>query len=342
VTDYAQAETMARRAEETFGGVDVLVNAAGIMLPAPIAGADPADWRRMVDVNLLGVLYATRAVLPGMLERGDGHIVNVSSPRAESPPRSSRCAKTLRDIILDDCYKPHTFEEVRELVGKNVAATLNPEANYGISWYGRHRTSVKQVVEVGSGGKRYRRLRGATEKPREQWIAVPVIDSGLPRELVEAARESIADNRKASSAGSRFWELSGGIMWCGNCGFEADRKRSGFQDLAAEGLITIEELRGKLAELEETRHTAEKELEELKQHQRHFEELERDKDAVLEAYAQMAPQALDGLTAEERHQLYKMLRVRVIACADGPLEITGMLGKDAGVRKTEPTPGCST
>ena len=228
------------------------------------------------------------------------------------------------------------------MVGKNVAATLNPEANYGISWYGRYRTSVKQVVEVGSGGKRYRRLRGATEKPREQWIAVPVIDSGLPRELVEAARESIADNRKASSAGSRFWELSGGIMWCGNCGFEADRKRSGFQDLAAEGFITIEELRGKLAELEETRHTAEKELEELKQHQRHFEELERDKDAVLEAYAQMAPQALDGLTAEERHQLYKMLRVRVIACADGPLEITGMLEKDAGVRKTEPTPGCST
>ena len=87
VTDYAQAETMARRAEETFGGVDVLVNAAGIMLPAPIAGADPADWRRMVDVNLLGVLYATRAVLPGMLERGDGHIVNVSSTsgRVASP-----------------------------------------------------------------------------------------------------------------------------------------------------------------------------------------------------------------------------------------------------------------
>jgi hypothetical protein len=123
---------------------------------------------------------------------------------------------------------------------------------------------------------------------------------------------------------------------------EAVRKRSGFQDLAAEGLITIDELRGKLAELEETRQTAEKELEKLKHYQQHLEELERDKDAVLEAYAQMAPQALDALTAEERHQLYKMLRVRVTACADGPLEITGMLGKDAGVRKTEPTPGCST
>src|ERR687894_207515 len=60
VTDYAQAEAMVRRAEEAFGGVDVLVNVAGVMLPAPIAGADPADWRRMVEVNLMGVLHATR------------------------------------------------------------------------------------------------------------------------------------------------------------------------------------------------------------------------------------------------------------------------------------------
>lgn len=79
VTNYAQAETMVRGAEEAFGSVDVLVNVAGVMLPAPIAEADPADWLRMVEVNLMGVLYATRAALPGMLERGSGHIVNVSS-----------------------------------------------------------------------------------------------------------------------------------------------------------------------------------------------------------------------------------------------------------------------
>ena len=79
VTDYAQVEAMVRRAEEAFGGVDVLVNVAGVMLPAPIATADPADWRRMVEVYLMGVLHATREALPGMLERGDGHIVNVSS-----------------------------------------------------------------------------------------------------------------------------------------------------------------------------------------------------------------------------------------------------------------------
>lgn len=79
VTDYGQAEAMVRRAEEAFGGVDVLVNVAGVMLPAPIAEADPADWHRMVEVNLVGVLHATRAALPGMIRRGNGHVVNVSS-----------------------------------------------------------------------------------------------------------------------------------------------------------------------------------------------------------------------------------------------------------------------
>ena len=110
---------MARRAEETFGGVDVLVNAAGIMLPAPIAGADPADWRRMVDVNLLGVLYATRAVLPGMLERGEGHIVNVSST-------SGRVASPLFSVYAATKFGLGAFTEVlrKEVHPSRVRVTL--------------------------------------------------------------------------------------------------------------------------------------------------------------------------------------------------------------------------
>ena len=119
VTDYAQAEAMARQAAETFGGVDVLVNAAGIMLPAPIVGADPADWRRMVDVNLLGVLYATRAVLPGMLERGDGHIVNVSST-------SGRVASPLFSVYAATKFGLGAFTEVlrKEVHPSRVRVTL--------------------------------------------------------------------------------------------------------------------------------------------------------------------------------------------------------------------------
>jgi NADP-dependent 3-hydroxy acid dehydrogenase YdfG len=118
VSDYAQAEAMARRAEETFGSVDVLVT-AGSMLPAPIAGADPADWRRMVDVNLLGVLYATRAVLPGMLERGEGHIVNVSST-------SGRVASPLFSVYAATKFGLGAFTEVlrKEVHPRRVRVTF--------------------------------------------------------------------------------------------------------------------------------------------------------------------------------------------------------------------------
>jgi NADP-dependent 3-hydroxy acid dehydrogenase YdfG len=119
VTEYAQAEAMVRRAEEIFGGVEVLVNAAGIMLPAPIAEADPADWRRMVDVNLVGVLHATRATLPRMLERGDGHIVNISST-------SGRVASPLFSVYAATKYGLGAFTEVlrKEVHPRRVRVTL--------------------------------------------------------------------------------------------------------------------------------------------------------------------------------------------------------------------------
>ncbi len=79
VTDHKAATQAIATVEEHLGPVDSLVNVAGVMLPAPIAEADPADWDRMVQVNLMGALYGTRAVLPGMQERGSGHIVNLTS-----------------------------------------------------------------------------------------------------------------------------------------------------------------------------------------------------------------------------------------------------------------------
>lgn len=72
--DRVIAETLAR-----FGRLDVLVNNAGVMLLGAVEGADTAEWRRMVEVNCLGLLYCTRAALPLLREDGGGHVVNVSS-----------------------------------------------------------------------------------------------------------------------------------------------------------------------------------------------------------------------------------------------------------------------
>lgn len=79
VSDPASISVAAERLTQDPGRLDVLVNNAGLMLLGPVAGADVSEWRRMVEVNLLGLLYCTHAALPIMGEQGSGHIVNVSS-----------------------------------------------------------------------------------------------------------------------------------------------------------------------------------------------------------------------------------------------------------------------
>jgi clavulanate-9-aldehyde reducatase len=79
VTDQDQARAFVERAHAELGGLHVLVNNAGLMLLGPVQGADTADWRRMVEVNLLGLLWCTHAALPLIGESGGGDIVNVSS-----------------------------------------------------------------------------------------------------------------------------------------------------------------------------------------------------------------------------------------------------------------------
>jgi clavulanate-9-aldehyde reducatase len=79
VTQEDQARAFVQGTAEQLGGLHILVNNAGLMLLGPVDGADTEEWRRMIDVNLLGLLYCTHAALPIMREGGGGHVVNVSS-----------------------------------------------------------------------------------------------------------------------------------------------------------------------------------------------------------------------------------------------------------------------
>ncbi len=83
VAHWSQVEAAARAVCDRWGGMNILINNAGIIEPiAPTYRADPAMWSYNIDVNLKGVFYFTRAVLPSMLEAGEGVIINVGSGAA--------------------------------------------------------------------------------------------------------------------------------------------------------------------------------------------------------------------------------------------------------------------
>jgi hypothetical protein len=93
-----------------------------------------------------------------------------------------------------------------------------------------------------------------------------------------------------------------------------------------------------LDDLSQTRQTAERELAALQSRREASEQLELDKEAMLEHYARIAPEALDSLTPEERHRLYKMLRLEVLVRPDSSLEVSGLFGEAVSLSDSELVP----
>jgi len=79
VTDVVEVKRQMTAAEAARGPIAILINNAGSVESGPFIKADPSVFRAMWDVHLMGAVYATQAVLPGMIERGFGRIVNVAS-----------------------------------------------------------------------------------------------------------------------------------------------------------------------------------------------------------------------------------------------------------------------
>jgi len=84
VTDPQAIERELERLRDSVGSVDILVNNAGILSKNKSQATTPEEWRRVVEINLNGMFYLSRAVIPGMKEKGWGRIVNVSSLAAQT------------------------------------------------------------------------------------------------------------------------------------------------------------------------------------------------------------------------------------------------------------------
>lgn len=85
VTDLEGFEKAVREAEEVYGKTDLLVNNAGVMLLGSLENQDPAEWKKMLDINVLGVMNGMKIVMGDMKERKTGTIINLSSMAGVQP-----------------------------------------------------------------------------------------------------------------------------------------------------------------------------------------------------------------------------------------------------------------
>ncbi|MEV7319894.1 SDR family oxidoreductase [Streptomyces sp. NPDC093970] len=119
VSDEQAMEKLAERVHRTHGVLDVLVNNAGIGLSGSFLTTTTEDWRRVLDVNLWGVIHGCRLFGARMAERGQGgHIVNVASAAAFQPSRALPAYSTSKAavLMLSECLRA-------ELAGRRVGVT---------------------------------------------------------------------------------------------------------------------------------------------------------------------------------------------------------------------------
>ncbi len=106
VSDAAEVRRSVDAAAEALGGLDVVVANAGIAAGGPLRSQDPRSWERVIEINLLGVMYTDRAALPH-LERSRGYLLNIASTAAvlRAPAMSAYCSAKAGVESLSDCLR---------------------------------------------------------------------------------------------------------------------------------------------------------------------------------------------------------------------------------------------
>jgi 3-hydroxy acid dehydrogenase/malonic semialdehyde reductase len=119
VTSRNEVEQALRSLPKDFAAVDVLVNNAGGAVGLdPAQSADLEDWETMIDTNIKGLVYCTRLLLPGMVERNRGHIVNLGSVAAEFPYPGGNVYCAVKAFVHQFSYALRS-----DVLGTNVRVT---------------------------------------------------------------------------------------------------------------------------------------------------------------------------------------------------------------------------
>jgi NADP-dependent 3-hydroxy acid dehydrogenase YdfG len=148
VTEQEQAEAAVARAVEELGRLDVLVNNAGVMLLGPIVGAPVEEWERMLQVNLLGLLYTTYAALPHLLEAAEkdprrvSDVVNISSVAGRIARKGSGVYNATKHGVgaLSESLR-------QEVTRRHVRVSLVEPGAVATELQGHNRPEIKDQIE---------------------------------------------------------------------------------------------------------------------------------------------------------------------------------------------------
>jgi len=174
VTSRASVQQFADVALEKWGRIDVMINNAGVMPLSPLASLKVDEWDQMIDVNIKGVLYGIAAVLPPMLAREAGHIINIASIGAlsVSPTAAVYCAtKFAVRAISDGLRQENTQLRVTcihpGVVESELASTITDPAAAALM--DDYRSIALQPAAIG------RAVRFAIEQPDDVDVSEIVV-----------------------------------------------------------------------------------------------------------------------------------------------------------------------
>lgn len=171
VSAYGDVAAAVETAVKTYGGLDVLVNNAGVIDPiARLADSDPAEWGKVVDINVKGVYHGLRAAIPAMVASGGGTVINISSGAATNALEgwSHYCCTKAAVLSLTACAdKEYGAQGVRvvglspgtvatemqvsiKASGINPVSQLDPSVHIPTEWVAKAAAYL-----VGEGGAVY-------------------------------------------------------------------------------------------------------------------------------------------------------------------------------------------
>ncbi|MFI9150793.1 SDR family oxidoreductase [Streptomyces sp. NPDC053367] len=195
VSDAQAMEKLAEKVALEYGVVDVLVNNAGIGLSGSFFDTSPEDWKKVLDVNLWGVIHGCRLFGRQMAERGQGgHIVNTASAAAFQPSRAlpAYCTSKAAVLMLSECLRA-------ELAGQGigVSAICPGLVNTGI-------TSTARFVGVGEEEEKRRQKNTARLYGRRNYPPEKVAQAILRAVVRNEAVVPVTPEARGAHALSRF------------------------------------------------------------------------------------------------------------------------------------------